>query len=922
MEFYTKRNEKHGIKKQWLKYFTGSWLGGKQVRKFQQTKILELLKTLSEAKDELKNHTSWEVLQSLLADMQNFALQIGQYIEAVAGEGTTAVSLLEEFCNTVYEAYQNQNVLSYRKRFNALIVHMENAVRNELAPDKIEVVFFPYQLSMWDSLESVYLAAEADPNCDVYVVPIPWFDKLPSGEFGTMHYDGGQYPANIPITSWQEYDVKARHPDVIYIHNCYDDGNYVTSVHPDFYSKRLRNCTDLLVYIPYFVTLDDIPEHFCTTPACIYAHKTIVQSEKVCQTYIRAFKKNFGNQFGNPKDKFVALGSPKFDAVMNAKPEDFVLPAEWRNLIYHADGTKKKIVLYNTSVTPMLQWNELYLKKLHSVLNVFQERDDVVLWWRPHPLSEATLQSMRPHLFSEYQKLLTENGTKQGQNPFILDISSDMIRSLVVSDCYFGDGSSLVPLYQVTGKPIMMQNMEMDCYNESERKEFLDSDVVDFGKLVLTIDELQESYPQYYEYWLSTRSNAEGQYVMVYDYHYGVSATVNAFYTMDYDAGTVQAMQRLPDERKIPYLYHPPIHIGGKLIFSPRKSRKWAFYDIANETWTYEDVPEALHPTKQYRGTFGGGFVYQDEIIFLPGESGAFAKYHIHTGKITYYSEWFKNFKSSIKNVDWGWFSSVLYYNDSILLTSMQTNSIIELDSATMRFVQSYTIGKHSCGFSSSIHIPNTDDFYLLPFREPGCNQWQETIMKWNIKSGEYKEIGQLPLQMKEDSTLNACNAFFYWKDSLFITPLQGDSLLRLDTITDEVSQVALHPQLSLFERKADCYTWAKDLALPYVTLDEKRMTFVAQLPYDYSFVDINLETGQVSNRRKLCFEGRNVLNTKEIYESNEIIFENFSFNLYDFIANQGIHTYSKDHIHHPNTVNDGIAGQQIYHYVKNLIFK
>ena len=32
-----------------------------------------------------------------------------------------------------------------------------------------EVVFLPYKASMWDSLESVWKAAEEDPDCVAYV---------------------------------------------------------------------------------------------------------------------------------------------------------------------------------------------------------------------------------------------------------------------------------------------------------------------------------------------------------------------------------------------------------------------------------------------------------------------------------------------------------------------------------------------------------------------------------------------------------------------------------------------------------------------------------------------------------------------------------------------------------------------------------
>ena len=117
--------------------------------------------------------------------------------------------------------------------------------------ERKEIVFMPYKASMWDSLESVWKAADADPECDAYVVPIPYYDRNPDHSFGEFHYEGGEYPDYVPVTHYNNYDISKRRPDVIYIHNPYDDCNYVTSVDPRFYSRELKKYTDKLVYIPY-----------------------------------------------------------------------------------------------------------------------------------------------------------------------------------------------------------------------------------------------------------------------------------------------------------------------------------------------------------------------------------------------------------------------------------------------------------------------------------------------------------------------------------------------------------------------------------------------------------------------------------------------------------------------------------------------
>lgn len=98
---------------------------------------------------------------------------------------------------------------------------------------RIKVAFFPYKASMWDSLESIYFAAAKDPMCDVSVVPIPYYTLTESG--AESHYEGGLFPSNVPITHYSTYDLKAERPDIIYVHNIYDQFNVITRVHEEYF---------------------------------------------------------------------------------------------------------------------------------------------------------------------------------------------------------------------------------------------------------------------------------------------------------------------------------------------------------------------------------------------------------------------------------------------------------------------------------------------------------------------------------------------------------------------------------------------------------------------------------------------------------------------------------------------------------------
>ncbi len=556
------------------------------MRKFQQKKINELLLTLKEAHSEIQKQLEPDTKVSLLADCQNFALEIGEYIERLEGEGTQTVRLLEEYCEAAYFLSIDITNVKRLKELSEKLNQISDSVIEEFKPLKIEMVFFPYQLSMFDSFESVYQAAKADPCCDVYVVPIPWYDKLSNGAFGAMHYDGQQYPESISITAWWEYNLEERHPDVIFIHNPYDDKNFVTTVHPNYYSKKLREYTDLLCYIPYFVCDGDVEEHFIETLGCINSHKVFLQSEKIRAIYINVFRKAYGNKFGKPEDKFVALGSPKFDKVINAREEDFDIPEEWLSIIENPKGERKKVVLYNTSIGSMLAGNEQYLKKLRHVLEVFKKRDDVVLWWRPHPLFKQTLQSMRPQLAKEYEQAVAEYKS----DPYgVYDDTSLLHRAICMSDYYFGDRSSLVALYEAAGKPVLIQSVgTRDAVNGIRRVDLSIFDLYDDGERL----------------WFS-------------------AIEYNALLAMDKQTLKVDYIGSFPNEDMYgARLYTTITESNGKLYFTPCSAHEIGVYDTRNKKFEKINIGLSRFDNDmsqiKYVKKFVSGFINDSLLTLVP----------------------------------------------------------------------------------------------------------------------------------------------------------------------------------------------------------------------------------------------------------------------------------------------------------------
>ena len=341
------------------------------------------------------------------------------------------------------------------------LTEIEKSVRKDLKPNKIEIAFLPYKASMSDSLESIYLAAKDDPDVDAYWIPIPYFERNADGSLGQMLYEGPEhYDGRIVCTDWRAYDISVRRPDIIFTFNPYDGLNRVTSVHPYFYCERLRSLTDLLVYVPYFVVAEDVAEHFCAVPGCVFAHKVVLQSERLRQTYKRVFSERYGKRFGDPEEKFVTLGSPKYDKALRTKREDCPLPPEWERLI-----AGRKVVFYNSTIGAVLSGNERYLEGLRESLDVFRQSRDVVLWWRPHPLNDATYRAMRPHLLNEYRQIIADF---KSEGWGIYDDTSDLHRALAWADACYGDMSSIVALFYATGKPVLINTYGQNHLNGPE----------------------------------------------------------------------------------------------------------------------------------------------------------------------------------------------------------------------------------------------------------------------------------------------------------------------------------------------------------------------------------------------------------------------------------------------------------------------
>ena len=451
----------------------------KNIRKDTANQIENIVNKMREIHiliDKLISVGSFDVVLTLLEQCQNAAINVGNLAEQVYGEGFAAVPELEKYCESIYNAYQyitSEEESSTDELKTALDMAIDEAagIVKRYIENRREVVFIPYKASMWDCFDGLWRECMEDEKCDVYVTPIPYYYKNERQEIIKECYEGNEFPSDVPVTDYSTYNFENRHPDEIYIQYPYDSHNFVINIHPYFYSENMRKYTDRLTFVQPFVVdeidaydekgLKNLREYICNT-AIINADKVITQSEQMRQHYIEILTEFAGEDTRKVwEDKVDGSGYPRAEESADAKKHRIIshFPDSWKLMLSDNNGQEKKIILYNNSISAILQNREQFIGKLRSVLQIFEENSsNILLLWRHNSLIRPTLEKTYPDMWAEYNKVI-EQYKKEGWG--IYDDVTSAMDAAAISDAYYGDVDSIVQKFRRMDKPVMIEDMEV-----------------------------------------------------------------------------------------------------------------------------------------------------------------------------------------------------------------------------------------------------------------------------------------------------------------------------------------------------------------------------------------------------------------------------------------------------------------------------
>ena len=589
------------------------------------------------------------IVLDTLVTCQDAAYVIGNNLERYWGEETPVVSQIGSLCESLYICHEKILEGTISKQDWGFVQDEIKTIERQLEADlsdKIEMVFLPYKASMWDSLESVWKAACKREECEVYVVPIPYFDKTEEGGFGQEHYEIDQYPDDVPTINYEEYNMEERCPDIVFIHNPYDDYNRVTTIHPNYYVKELKQYVGKVVYIPYYVSNEFNPsdlivqrtkEPFIMTPGVIFSDYTIVQSENMKRLYINVLEKKCPDSVApNWEKRILGLGSPKVDRVLQTRRDDNRLPKEWKEKIYGLNGKRKRVVFYNTSLADLLNCDNM-LDKIEDTLQFFEKQEDVVLWWRPHPLYEETLESILPMLVERYHAIIKKyKDNKIG----IFDTGMDLDWAIAETDAYYGDGSSVSILFKYANKPVMYQDAKIK--NCSKRNKSI------------------PMWPCAYY----TDDNAV----------WFIHGRMNMLFKLDLNTLQYELIGSVPEEKLFQaFLYTGIVKYKQRIILVPGFAKNLAIYDVAEKKFKKIKITTKEKDISSY--LFEEAEVWKNWLICYPYNASFLLKINLDSlemKKINLLGE-----KESEENVT---FYSRARVKNNVYMVCDKTNSIIKVN--------------------------------------------------------------------------------------------------------------------------------------------------------------------------------------------------------------------------------------------------
>lgn len=199
---------------------------------------------------------------------------------------------------------------------------------------------------------------------------------------------------------------------------------------------------------------------------------------------------------------------------------------------------------------------------------------------------------MKAHI----DKKVSDKGT------VIYDNTSDLHRSIALSDLYYGDSSSVVSLFQNTGKSLLLQ----------------DVDVVDYERRLVAAE-------MYYD----------GEYI------WSTAVDFNGLFRINIQTYKIEFIGQFPNENTEGYrLFCDIAEVNGKLYFCPYNAKNIAIYDKVSSVFITIPLEKNMRDVdKKFTSILAYG-----EYVYIQGSRVyTIAQIDTKTSEVAYINNWVKD---------------------------------------------------------------------------------------------------------------------------------------------------------------------------------------------------------------------------------------------------------------------------------------
>jgi len=255
---------------------------------------------------------------------------------------------------------------------------------------------------------------------------------------------------------------------------------------------------------------------------------------------------------------------------------------------------------------------------------------------------------------------------------------------------------------------------------------------------------------------------------------------INALFCMDKENWNLEFVGCFPEEKdftenEYDSLYYYPTECNDSLYFPPFLAEEFALMSLKDKTFSKIRFKEKFC-TPENSKNFSGAVTIDNYVYFTPSMYPAIIRLNTETKELAYFTDWLESVNKLANNTDNGYFGIPLLVGTSIWLASYRGNIVVKFDTETCTS-NVYEIGAKDYRFRKVSH--DGDNFWITPLVNS-----KTQIIKWNPEKGLVKEFQELNADIDPRGfMLSGYCAGYIW-----LLPWTTGHAYKIDTRTDEIS--------------------------------------------------------------------------------------------------------------------------------------